>query len=584
MFTEVMAQVYYPEVSLPESTQTAINNILERTGFVINQENGQRRMGYPSSWDGTPPPKGCEIFVGKLPRNIFEDELFLTFEKVGEIFEIRLMMNYDGKNRGYAFVTFFNPEDAKTAIKKWNNYEIRKGHFVGVCKSVDNCRLFIGGIPRNKKKDEILGEMKKLTEGVVDVIVYSHVEDKSKNRGFAFVEFENHKAAAIARRKLMNGKFQMWNHDIAVDWAEPEREVDEEIMSKVTVIYARNFMVVTDEEKIKQAFSLNGELQVERVKKLKDYAFIHYHSREDADNALQNMNGTIIDGAVIEVRWAKPPDERNRQRNKGNMDTAAGNPVPTFYFQQPNSQPVVYLPGYAPPVPYVSRVHPPPPPIRMPSRGRGRGAAGIRPSRGGVTGYTGYATGRGAAGMKRNVESRFVPMSGMIHDLEIYPTNPVTFRPTRSPQQVLNDICEQRGWGTATIDAVPSSFHEHGRNVQYWTGKVSIPNLPSQYNLNQSTRAYPDPNQAKQAAAEYFLSQLGVAYERFDQQPSHSVVPIPPSSGPGVLHAPPPSFSYQHGPVGVITQPSYAWCVADGRVYDQTYYDASGQDHQNWFG
>ncbi|XP_076354956.1 APOBEC1 complementation factor-like isoform X4 [Tachypleus tridentatus] len=528
MFTEVMAQVYYPDVSLPESTQTAINNILERTGFIVNQENGQRRMGYPSNWNGTPPPKGCEIFVGKLPRNLFEDELFLTFEKIGEIFEIRLMMNYDGKNRGYAFVTFFNPEDAKTAIKNWNNFEIRKGHFVGVCKSVDNCRLFIGGIPRNKKKDEILGEMNKLTEGVVDVIVYSHVEDKSKNRGFAFVEFENHKAAAIARRKLMNGKFQMWNHDIAVDWAEPEREVDEEIMSKVTVIYARNFMVVTDEEKIKQAFSLNGELQVERVKKLKDYAFIHYNSREDAENALQNMNGMVIDGAVIEVRWAKPPDERNRQRNKGSTDTAAGNPVPTFYFQQPNSQPVVYLPGYPSPVSYVSRVHPPPP-IRMASRGRGRGAAGMRPSRGGVTGYV---TGRGAAGMKRNVEPRFVPMSGMIHDLEIYPTNPVTFRPTRSPLQVLNDICEQRGWGIVTIDAVPSSFHDQGRNVQYWTGKISIPNLPSQYNLNQSTRAYPDPNQAKQAAAEYFLSQLGVAYE----------------------------------------------------LYDQTYYDATGQDHQNWFG
>ncbi|XP_076354955.1 putative RNA-binding protein 46 isoform X3 [Tachypleus tridentatus] len=552
MFTEVMAQVYYPDVSLPESTQTAINNILERTGFIVNQENGQRRMGYPSNWNGTPPPKGCEIFVGKLPRNLFEDELFLTFEKIGEIFEIRLMMNYDGKNRGYAFVTFFNPEDAKTAIKNWNNFEIRKGHFVGVCKSVDNCRLFIGGIPRNKKKDEILGEMNKLTEGVVDVIVYSHVEDKSKNRGFAFVEFENHKAAAIARRKLMNGKFQMWNHDIAVDWAEPEREVDEEIMSKVTVIYARNFMVVTDEEKIKQAFSLNGELQVERVKKLKDYAFIHYNSREDAENALQNMNGMVIDGAVIEVRWAKPPDERNRQRNKGSTDTAAGNPVPTFYFQQPNSQPVVYLPGYPSPVSYVSRVHPPPP-IRMASRGRGRGAAGMRPSRGGVTGYV---TGRGAAGMKRNVE-------------------------------VLNDICEQRGWGIVTIDAVPSSFHDQGRNVQYWTGKISIPNLPSQYNLNQSTRAYPDPNQAKQAAAEYFLSQLGVAYERkngFDQQPSHSIVPIPSSSGPGVVHAPPPNFSYQHGPVGIITQPPYPWCVADGRVYDQTYYDATGQDHQNWFG
>lgn len=29
------------------------------------------------------------------------------------------------------------------------------------------------------------------------------------------------------------GKIQLWGHDIAVDWADPEPEVDEETMSKV---------------------------------------------------------------------------------------------------------------------------------------------------------------------------------------------------------------------------------------------------------------------------------------------------------------------------------------------------------------
>ena len=37
----------------------------------------------------------------------------------------------------------------------------------------------------------------------------------------------------MARRKLMNGRIQLWNHVIAVDWAEPELKVDEEIMAKV---------------------------------------------------------------------------------------------------------------------------------------------------------------------------------------------------------------------------------------------------------------------------------------------------------------------------------------------------------------
>lgn len=61
-------------------------------------------------------------------------------------------------------------------------------------------RLFVGGIPKNKQKSEILTEMKKLSEGVIDVIVYPSAGDKAKNRGFAFVEYQDHHTAAMARR------------------------------------------------------------------------------------------------------------------------------------------------------------------------------------------------------------------------------------------------------------------------------------------------------------------------------------------------------------------------------------------------
>ena len=31
--------------------------------------------GPPPGWEGPPPGKGCEIFVGKVPRDCYEDEL-----------------------------------------------------------------------------------------------------------------------------------------------------------------------------------------------------------------------------------------------------------------------------------------------------------------------------------------------------------------------------------------------------------------------------------------------------------------------------------------------------------------------------
>lgn len=213
---------------------TALLALMEKTGFSMMQENGQRKFGPPPGWTGPPPSRGCEVFIGKIPRDCFEDELVPVFQKIGCIYEFRLMMDFSGYNRGFAFVMYTDKSNARTAIKELNNFQIRKGRFLGVCASVDNCRLFVGGIPKMKQKEEILNEMRKITDGVADVIVYPSVHEKSKNRGFAFVEYESHRAAAMARRKLIPGRIQLWGQNIAVDWAEPEQDVDDEIMATVS--------------------------------------------------------------------------------------------------------------------------------------------------------------------------------------------------------------------------------------------------------------------------------------------------------------------------------------------------------------
>lgn len=248
---------FHGQVSVPEGVAGAPNEaalvaLMERTGYSMVQENGQRKYGPPPGWSGPSPQRGCEIFVGKIPRDVYEDELVPVFESVGRIYEMRLMMDFDGKNRGYAFVMYTEKHEAKRAVRELNNYEVRPGRLLGVCSSVDNCRLFIGGIPKTKKREEILEEVSKVTEGVIDVIVYASAADKMKNRGFAFVEYESHRAAAMARRKLMPGRIQLWGHQIAVDWAEPEIDVDEDVMETVKILYVRNLMMETSEETIRK--------------------------------------------------------------------------------------------------------------------------------------------------------------------------------------------------------------------------------------------------------------------------------------------------------------------------------------------
>lgn len=148
---------------------------------------------------------------------------------------------------------------------------------MGVCISVANNRLFVGSIPKNKTRESILEDFGKVTgefslvsvvffimqwclsdlkkyigglvagmvqsdlelllcpiEGLQEVILYHQPDDKKKNRGFCFLEYEDHKSAAQARRRLMSGKVKVWGNPVTVEWADPVAEPDPEVMAKVS--------------------------------------------------------------------------------------------------------------------------------------------------------------------------------------------------------------------------------------------------------------------------------------------------------------------------------------------------------------
>ncbi|NXI72576.1 A1CF factor, partial [Anseranas semipalmata] len=523
--------------------EAALRALIQRTGYNLIQENGQRKYGGPPpGWDGPPPERGCEIFIGKLPRDLFEDELIPLCEKIGKIYEMRMMMDFNGNNRGYAFVTFSNKQEAKNAIKQLNNYEIRNGRLLGVCASVDNCRLFVGGIPKTKKREEILAEMKKVTDGVVDVIVYPSAADKTKNRGFAFVEYESHRAAAMARRKLLPGRIQLWGHPIAVDWAEPEVEVDEDTMSSVKILYVRNLMLSTTEETIEKEFNNIKPGAVERVKKIRDYAFVHFNKREDAVEAMKALNGKVLDGSPIEVTLAKPVDKdsyvRYTRGTGGRGTMLQGEYTYTFgHMYDPATAylgaPVFYAPqAYA----AIPNLHFPaskglsnrsiirPPSIREIYMNVPVGAAGVRGLGGrGYLAYTGLGRGYQLKGEKRGEDKLYDLLPGM----ELTPMNHVTLKPQgiKLAPQILEEICQKNNWGQPVYQ-LHSAIGQDQR--QLFLYKITIPALASQ---NPTIHPFTPPklsayiDEAKTYAAEYTLQTLGIPTEGAEVPPAVPAFP-----------------------------------------------------------
>ena len=59
------------------------------------------------------------------------------------------------------------------------------------------------------------------------------------------------------------------------------------------ILYVRNLMLGTTEETIGKVFNeaSGSDGAVERVKKIRDYAFVHFKDRDDAISAMKFLNG-----------------------------------------------------------------------------------------------------------------------------------------------------------------------------------------------------------------------------------------------------------------------------------------------------
>lgn len=299
-----------------EGAEANLKEILQRTGYSHEVTPGQRKYGGPPpNWDGPPPGPGHEVFCGKIPKDVLEDELIPLFENCGTMWDLRLMMDPVTKQcRSFCFVTFVDKSSVDTAVKQLDGHQIRPGKKLKVNPSIPNSRLFVGNIPKSKSKEDIMQEFSKVVDGLHDAIIYNVPDDpKKKNRGFTFLDFDCHKTAAAAKKRLATCR--VFGCDIIVDWADPLEEPDEETMSKVKVLYVRNLKSDVTEAMLRSAFEAHGA--VEKVKKVKDYGFVHFADRESALAALDALNGTMIGESEMQVSLAKPPtDSKVKEKRK----------------------------------------------------------------------------------------------------------------------------------------------------------------------------------------------------------------------------------------------------------------------------
>lgn len=262
--------------------------------------------------------KKLEVFVGGLDKDATEDDLKSVFQQVGDVVEVRLVMNpQTGKNKGYAFVRFGTAEQAKRAATELTRTKVR-GKECGVLPNQDNDTLFIGNISRDWKSAEVLQKLKEYhIDGIEEMNLMEDPQNKGLNRGYAFLELATHSDAVKAFLRLQQSDvFFGSDRPAKIDWAQPLNEPDDVVMSQVKSVYVDGMPANWTDDKVKQHFGKFGE--IERIvfarnmpsAKRKDFAFINFVARESALACAEAFKEVdLIDGdnkVNVKVVLARP--------------------------------------------------------------------------------------------------------------------------------------------------------------------------------------------------------------------------------------------------------------------------------------
>eukprot|EP00262_Sarcandra_glabra_P020544 TRINITY_DN822_c0_g1_i2.p1 TRINITY_DN822_c0_g1~~TRINITY_DN822_c0_g1_i2.p1 ORF type:complete len:715 (+),score=152.73 TRINITY_DN822_c0_g1_i2:62-2146(+) len=283
--------------------------------------------------------KKAEIFIGGLDRDAKEEDLRKVFEKIGEVVEVRLMMNgQTGKNKGYAFLRFASAEEAKRALTEFPRVEVC-GKDCGTAPLESNDKIFLGNIDKKWKREDVIKLLQEIgIENIDTVTVMSDPSNADCNRGFAFLELETNKDAQIAYKKLQKKDVFGKERNIKVAWAEPMNDPDEEEMLKVKSVKAEGIPPSWDEAKVRKYFKKFGE--IERVvlarniqsARRKDFAFVNYTTREAALASIESFDKKtiVVEGSKVKVKVSlAKPISKGKQNTKGakfaNKDDPKGN-------------------------------------------------------------------------------------------------------------------------------------------------------------------------------------------------------------------------------------------------------------------
>lgn len=331
------------------------------------------------------------IFIKNLDEAIDNKALHDTFAAFGNILSCKVAIGEHG-SLGYGFVHYETNEAAEAAIKHvngmlLNDKKVFVGHHVPKKErlaKIDEARAKFTNVYAKNVDPAVTQEdfetlFKKF--GEVTSCVLS-VDEEGKSRGFGFVNFESHEDAKKAVDELHDSDFHGQKLFVARAQKKSEREEElrrsyeaakNEKLSKYQGVnlYLKNIPEEFDDERLREEFAPFGTITSCKVMRApsgvsRGFGFVCYSAPDEANKAVTEMNGKMLDNKPLYVALAQRKDVRRQQleaqimqRNQLRLQQQAAAsgmgayPAPGMYYPQPGAFPgqpagMVPRPRYAP--------------------------------------------------------------------------------------------------------------------------------------------------------------------------------------------------------------------------------------------
>jgi RNA recognition motif-containing protein len=246
-----------------------------------------------------------------IPRHLVEGDILPHFERFGQIYEFRLMMDYDNSNRGYAFLKYTCVQDAVKTMEVMNHFIFENGSKLMIRRSYNKCRLYVGKFPKSLTHNLLDHAFRQVFPTLHKFVLHNRtVDDGDENRGFGILEFTNHKDALEAKKICTPSGLELFGTTLDVSWDKHNRCQDDEEFCENRTLFVRNINPKFGSRDLSKLMATRVPYNdVKKISRIRDLAFIDFTNHESAEIIKKFLNNYQLCDKVISTEWAMPPKE-----------------------------------------------------------------------------------------------------------------------------------------------------------------------------------------------------------------------------------------------------------------------------------